>query len=69
MYTACKMFIDKHAENIIKKKLRYNFLLHLMCLYDYGLIDASQKAELVVKLNSASEKDSPKKDKEKHNDK
>lgn len=52
MYIACEMFIEKHAQDIISKNLRYNFLLHLMCLYDYGLIDASQKAALVVKLNS-----------------
>lgn len=50
MYKACEMFIDEHASDILRKNLRYNLILHLMCLYDYGLIDALQKASLVQKL-------------------
>jgi hypothetical protein len=35
-----------------EKNLRLNCILHLACLYDYGLIDAVEKAALIRQLNS-----------------
>ena len=37
-----------------ERNLRLNFILHLISLYDYGLIDAVQKATLIRKLNAIS---------------
>lgn len=35
---ACITFVDEHGEEIIEKNLRRNFLLHLVNLFDFGLI-------------------------------
>ncbi|BFZ02950.1 hypothetical protein BsWGS_05989 [Bradybaena similaris] len=35
---ACMTFVDEHGAEIIQKHLRRNFLLHLVNLFDFGLI-------------------------------
>ena len=51
MPEACRMFLQEKGEVLREKNLRYNFILHLMCLYDYGLIDAVEQANLIRDLN------------------
>jgi len=49
---ACRLFVQENGRVIKEKNLRSNFLLHLMSLYDYGLIDATQKAGIIRKLSA-----------------
>ena len=48
---ACRLFLEEQGDLLREKNLRLNFILHLISLYDYGLIDAVQKADLIRKLN------------------
>jgi hypothetical protein len=47
MFEACQAFINEQAENIVRLKIKNNFLLHLANMYDYGLYDAAQLVKLV----------------------
>jgi hypothetical protein len=48
---ACRIFLEEKGDILREKNLRFNFILHLISLYDYGLIDAIEKANLIKKLN------------------
>lgn len=45
-YKLCEMFIVEQTENLIKKKLFNNFILHLANAFDYGLLTAEQMMRL-----------------------
>lgn len=47
---ACNMFINLHGEELLRKNLYRNFLLHLCNLYDYGLLSAKQYYDLLGSL-------------------
>lgn len=48
---ACRVFINEYSTIIFKKNIRYNFILHLNCLYDFGLLDANQMKTVIDQLN------------------
>lgn len=52
MFDACMMFVEKRGVDIWIKGLFANFLLHLVNLYDYGLLDGSQKLQVIRKLQA-----------------
>ncbi|XP_018012195.1 polycomb protein suz12-A-like isoform X2 [Hyalella azteca] len=37
---ACSMFVDAHGEEVIRRNLYRNYLLHLVSLYDFGVMGA-----------------------------
>jgi len=38
----CERFVQKFGTLIVEKKLRYQLLLHLMSLWDFGLLTAEE---------------------------
>lgn len=48
---ACRVFINDYHREIFKKNIRYNFILHLNCLFDFGLLDANQMKTVIDQLN------------------
>ena len=38
MATALQMFLDEHGEELMRRNLYRNFLLHLCNLYDFGVV-------------------------------
>jgi len=49
---ACKMFIEQHGREIIRKRLYRNFVLHLSGMYDFGLIKASTVYRTMLQLQA-----------------
>ena len=47
---ACQMFLEHNGKEILKKNLYRNFVLHLSCLFDYGLIGPLVLYQNVQKL-------------------
>ncbi|XP_017070605.1 polycomb protein Su(z)12 isoform X2 [Drosophila eugracilis] len=47
---ACEMFLDAKGNEIVKKNLYRNFILHMCSLFDYGLIAAETVYKTVQKL-------------------
>ncbi|KAH8380127.1 hypothetical protein KR009_009096 [Drosophila setifemur] len=47
---ACEMFLDAKGNEIVRKNLYRNFILHMCSLFDYGLIAAETVYKTVQKL-------------------
>lgn len=47
---ACEMFMRAHGEEMLRKNLYKNFMLHLCNLFDYGLLSAEKHSNLVEML-------------------
>lgn len=54
---ACRVFINEYSKEIFNKNIRYNFVLHLNCLYDFGLLDANQMKTVIDQLNEMRKAD------------
>ena len=45
-------FVEKNGKEIIQKELNENFILHLICLYDYQQIDKDVMAHVVKQFDN-----------------
>lgn len=52
MFDASRMFVAQCGHEIWNKGLKANFTLHLTSLYDYGLLNATQKLQIIRQLNA-----------------
>lgn len=50
MPLACEMFVRDRGDEIWKRKLYNNFLLHLTNLHDYDMLSAGQMHEIIQKM-------------------
>ena len=48
---ACAIFAVKYGEELLQEKLRHNFLLHLICLWDRGQISSETIAECLAAVD------------------
>lgn len=53
VFRACCLFVDNHSKDIVDKNLRRNFLMHLVNLQDFDLINGGQIQHVMNKLNQA----------------
>ena len=56
METILKEFLNSSGKEIIKKDLHENFMLHLICLYDYQQINKDIMARIVMKFDEIKNK-------------
>lgn len=50
VYKACCSFVDNNAEEIVKKNLKRNLILHLVNLNDFDLINGGQIQHIITKF-------------------
>lgn len=48
----CQRFVQKFGVSLVTKHLRHNFLLHLVTLWDFGLLTAAEVHQLIVDVDT-----------------
>lgn len=48
----CYRFVRKHGPQLVSKRLRHNWLLHLLVLWDFGLLTAEEVRWLVMEVDN-----------------
>lgn len=43
----CERFVDRFAGDIVKKGLRYNLLLHLLTMWEFGVLRSEEVSHLI----------------------
>ncbi|EDO42650.1 predicted protein, partial [Nematostella vectensis] len=54
VYSACLTFIDVNAKKIMSQNLKRNFLIHLVSLHDFNLLNGGQIFQLMQKLKDVA---------------
>jgi len=50
----CTIFAVRHARELAAKKLRQNFLLHLVCLWERGLVTGEHIVECLAAVDAVA---------------
>lgn len=53
---ACTMFIEQNWQEIVKRNIYMNFVLHLNNLFDYGLLTSSELRNLILHYHELKKK-------------